>query len=572
MGGTSTRKVVIASGHRPDEDGREPPRFPPSSEVRVTREVERVAAKRWELGEHDLLITGGAAGADLIAAEAALARGCEVRLELARSRGRFVESSVAPSGPDWVRRFEAVAARSTVVESPDDQDRRYAATNERMVDIARTEAGRGAEACALLVWNGEESGRSGGTDHLARLAHRARFELYGIDPRPSPAADRVWSDGPKRLLSLDGGGVRGALSLGVLAEIETRLREATGRRDLVLSDYFDDIAGTSTGAIIATALSLGLPVEDIYTGYQEMAKRIFRRNLRLPIALHPSQPLQAVLDEIIGDRLTLGSPELRTLLTIVLHNTITDSPWPLSNNPSAKYNRPERNLSTPADRNLDIGLTRIVRGSTAAPLYFAPERIRTGPGDDDFREFQDGGVTPYNNPALLLSTMATQPEYEVGWPRGDDRLLLVSVGTGFAPVAGLHRRSIIGRLLALPGVFMGGASITQDLMARSAGSTFFGEPIDREVGDMCEGRGEFAYGRFNVDLSNGEWLTEQLTERGFEHDARRAAAILADGPEQLGKMNKAANVEPLYRLGTCLGRLFDLADVPQTFHPELGGT
>ena len=46
--------------------------------------------------------------------------------------------------------------------------------------------------------------------------------------------------------------------------------------------------------------------------------------------------------------------------------------------------------------------------------------------------FQDGGITPYNNPALLLYTMATQKEYTVRWPSGEDNLLVVSVGTGLA--------------------------------------------------------------------------------------------------------------------------------------------
>lgn len=558
------RGVAIASGHRPDDEDREPPRFPRSSEARVGREVERVLADRWGLGEGDLLITGGAAGADIIAAEAALDRGCDVRLELASSRDRFVESSVAPSGAEWVRRFDAVATRSDVAESSDDQEQRYAAANERMTRIARDEANHGAAAHALLVWNGQASGRPGGTDHLARLAHDEGFELYGIDPGPNPAAERMWADGPKRILALDGGGVRGALTLGVLHEIESRLRRHTGDPDLVLADWFHSVAGTSTGAIIAAALSLGEPVGRIYDGYREMSEHIFRWNLRPPISLHPSQPLQDALDRILGDRLTLGSPELRTLLTVVLHNTITDSPWPLSNNPSAKYNRPERNLADGPDRNLDLQLTTLVRGSTAAPLFFAPQEIDVG---SNTVEFQDGGVTPYNNPALLAYTMATQREYEVRWPRGDQHLLVVSVGTGFAPIAGLHRRNLVGKLLALPGVFMGGASITQDLMARAAGTTFFGEPIDREVNDLCRGRGEFAYGRYNVDLSNGKWLIARLRERGFDSDARRADAILADGPERLGKMNKAANVEPLYQLGTCLGRLFDLDDVPRAFHP-----
>ena len=44
--------------------------------------------------------------------------------------------------------------------------------------------------------------------------------------------------------------------------------------------------------------------------------------------------------------------------------------------------------------------------------------------------FEDGGVTPFNNTAYLLYTMATLPEYLLRWPDGKERMSLVSIGTG----------------------------------------------------------------------------------------------------------------------------------------------
>ena len=55
----------------------------------------------------------------------------------------------------------------------------------------------------------------------------------------------------KRMLSLDGGGVRGVMTLEILAKIESDLRASTGKPNLVLADWFDFIGGTSTGAIIS---------------------------------------------------------------------------------------------------------------------------------------------------------------------------------------------------------------------------------------------------------------------------------------------------------------------------------
>lgn len=76
------------------------------------------------------------------------------------------------------------------------------------------------------------------------------------------------SSRPFRILSLDGGGVRGAYSAAVLTEIE----EGTGRR---LAEHFDLIAGTSTGGIIAIGLGLGLSARDILTFYETRGPEIF---------------------------------------------------------------------------------------------------------------------------------------------------------------------------------------------------------------------------------------------------------------------------------------------------------
>ena len=69
--------------------------------------------------------------------------------------------------------------------------------------------------------------------------------------------EHLQNDGrPKRVLALDGGGLRGILTLSFLAEIESMLRERhDGSKLFRLAHYFDLIAGTSTGAIIAAALA-----------------------------------------------------------------------------------------------------------------------------------------------------------------------------------------------------------------------------------------------------------------------------------------------------------------------------
>jgi patatin-like phospholipase len=60
--------------------------------------------------------------------------------------------------------------------------------------------------------------------------------------------ERLEEKRPRKLLAIDGGGIRGVLSLQILAEIESLLREETSNSDYRLADYFDYVAGTSTGA------------------------------------------------------------------------------------------------------------------------------------------------------------------------------------------------------------------------------------------------------------------------------------------------------------------------------------
>jgi patatin-like phospholipase/acyl hydrolase len=74
-------------------------------------------------------------------------------------------------------------------------------------------------------------------------------------------------DGPRKLLACDGGGIRGIISIEILAKIEAELRASSKRPKLVLADYFDYVAGTSTGAIIATLIALGKTVDQIREFY-----------------------------------------------------------------------------------------------------------------------------------------------------------------------------------------------------------------------------------------------------------------------------------------------------------------
>ena len=96
---------------------------------------------------------------------------------------------------------------------------------------------------------------------------------------PPPSRDRhLFTPGPKRILALEGGGVRGIISLAYLERLEALLRERFGP-EIVLADYFDLIGGTSGGATIATGLALGMPVAKLIGTYFNLAGKGFRRTV-----------------------------------------------------------------------------------------------------------------------------------------------------------------------------------------------------------------------------------------------------------------------------------------------------
>ena len=328
----------------------------------------------------------------------------------------------------------------------------------------------------------------------------------------------------KRLLALDGGGIMGCITLGILARIESELRDATGNPELRLRDFFDYIGGTSTGAIIAAGLAIGKSVDDLSTLYRRDGKAMFTRARLLARMRHRYQARK------LGERLKaeFGEDSIHQLmekgqllpgrhLLVVTRNVNTDSPWPISTNPNALFN----NLSL-TDCNLQIPLWKLIRASTAAPTYFEPEKLQWSPNDPKSAAvFEDGGVTPYNNPAFLLYRMATLPAYRCEWQEGEDRMMLVSIGTGtrFRVMKKVNPfgQSFIGAAKTIPSVLMRGMAVEADICCRQVGRCVSGAEIDLELRGMtnhsdCEreaimesaadsGRKAFLYARYDPDVS-----------------------------------------------------------------------
>ena len=87
--------------------------------------------------------------------------------------------------------------------------------------------------------------------------------------------ERLARRGPRKLLAIDGGGIRGVLSLHILGRIEELLLQASKRQDYRLADYFDYVAGTSTGGIIAAGIALGMSIAEILDFYVRNGSAMF---------------------------------------------------------------------------------------------------------------------------------------------------------------------------------------------------------------------------------------------------------------------------------------------------------
>jgi hypothetical protein len=382
-----------------------------------------------------------------------------------------------------------------------------------------------------------------------------QWELWG------PLGKRYSEERPRKLLALDGGGIRGTITLRVLARLEAKLRDALNAgADFRLCDFFDLIGGTSTGAIIATALARRMSVAEVAQFYREFGHEVFvkRKIWERWQSLYGEGELAQTLQQTFGAEADLAPENLGCVLVVVTRNATTDSAWPISSNPFAKYNDPTR-----SDCNLRIPLWQLVRASTAAPVYFPPEIISWDPKDDEKAfVFVDGGTTPYNNPAFLLFRMATEPAYRLGWPTGERNLLVISVGTGWAPVIGAPAddpdTNVLSSAINTLSALMSQASVDQDVNCRIIGRCTYGGIIDRELHDLIAVDPGSEDRRVPLDKDLGKAFTyvrynAELTEEGLAQ-----LGLAGIDPAQARKMDSVDHISDLETIGEKVAQLVDL--------------
>ncbi|MGT2438278.1 patatin-like phospholipase family protein [Bradyrhizobium betae] len=344
------------------------------------------------------------------------------------------------------------------------------------------------------------------------------------------------TNGPKRILALDGGGIRGILTLGYLDVMEREFRRRFKDPNFLLCDYFDLIGGTSTGSIIAAGLACGLTVEQLKKLYTGIGIDVFQAEfwrLGLLAPKFKSEPLQAALDKHLGADTTLDSERIRTGLMIMTKRLDTGSPWPLHNHPAARY----------AAQDGKLYLTKVVRASTAAPTYFEPQPIDISSRDGNVvaGAFVDGGVSPFNDPSLQLLMLAALDGHGFRWPTGKDKLLLISVGTGTFKKT--YTTEQITRMAAAEQGLRSLQSLMDDCgrvnqaMLQWLTNCLTPWAIDRAVGDLKldsqSGPQLATYARYNVLLEPG-WLKTTVKRNLAPEAVAKLAAM--DDPNNLAEL------------------------------------
>jgi hypothetical protein len=285
------------------------------------------------------------------------------------------------------------------------------------------------------------------------------------------ARDRhLFGPGPKRALSFDGGGVRGAISVAFLERIEAifaahqykllsdyiEAKERAGVADadlaaakikLVgpfrLADWFDLVGGTSTGSLIAGAIALGYDTGDIKDFYIDRAPHVFQRPFwRIPglQAKFDARALQQEIDAIV-ERRTLDSPDLITGLSVVSKRMDTGSPWILTNNPRSPYweTKPRTSEDPGHIGNRHFRLATLVRASTAAPHFFDPEIVQiiaaeekaiqaAGPEDRDWLDRFNDSLGRFPRLTQLLTKLRALRIARAQGPSPDTHGLFVDGG------------------------------------------------------------------------------------------------------------------------------------------------
>ncbi len=237
-----------------------------------------------------------------------------------------------------------------------------------------------------------------------------------------------------KILSIDGGGIRGVFPAMFLAKLEARLAEKNKDKAQIFQ-HFNLICGTSTGGIIAIALALGIPAHDIYKMYVDNASKIFgcKKGFfgQVQYAAHERDALEKIVRDKFKEVFNSSGEDPRlkdckTAVCIPIYDLLLGKPSVLKSNYHPKFTR-----------DYHIPAYQAAMATSAAPTFFDPYSATYTDLNGIVTSFAnkvDGGVMA-NNPTLLGII-----EAQVAFYQSLQNLRVLSLGTGHQKFTDGNRR------------------------------------------------------------------------------------------------------------------------------------
>ncbi|XP_010269002.1 PREDICTED: patatin-like protein 2 isoform X2 [Nelumbo nucifera] len=280
------------------------------------------------------------------------------------------------------------------------------------------------------------------------------------------------------ILSIDGGGIRGIIPGTILAFLESQLQKLDGE-DARLADYFDVIAGTSTGGLVTAMLTAPnennrplFAAKDIVPFYLEDCPKIFPQTSGI---FGSALNLIKLMNGPKYDGKYLHSLVEKKLGETRLHQTLTNIVIPTFDikrlQPTIFSSYEVKKSST-----MDARLSDICISTSAAPTYLPAYYFKTQDQDGNEREFNliDGGVTA-NNPALVAISEVTKqitkenPDFFPIKPMDYGRFLVISIGTGTAKMEQKYNANMATKWGIIQWLVNGGSTPLVDVFTQASG-------------------------------------------------------------------------------------------------------
>ncbi|MDL2312771.1 patatin-like phospholipase family protein [Bacteroidales bacterium OttesenSCG-928-B11] len=297
-----------------------------------------------------------------------------------------------------------------------------------------------------------------------------------------------------RILSIDGGGIKGVIPAIILEYLEKRLQVLSGNPNAVLSDYFDMIAGTSTGGLLTCFYLLPPFPDEVKKNtryfaseasalYEQYGRDIFKPK----VPMGPLSRARALFDEIYSAEglQNLLAQKLGNVKLSEMRKHCLITAYDITERKSVFFTLPEAQKYP----HKDYYIKDVARATSAAPTFFEIAKITSIGGKNSY--LIDGGMFA-NNPAICALVEAQKTEFEkIKNPRIED-IYILSLGTGRAMRGYDYEKAknwgITSWAIPLLNIFTSGSS----------------EVVDSQLENLYSSRGlETCYHRIDPDLIMG---------------------------------------------------------------------